>query len=165
MARKANELAGKYGFAADETDDIRQELSLHLLRHWASYDETKGKVTTFIQNAVDGKVCVMIRDQRRAKRDSRRERSLSQVEDAIEFGKLDGVRGQPEISDLSLVELRSDCDDIVGNLPPQLREIADLLKLNSPAEVARQLDIPKTTFWRRMTELRKHFVAAGFGDA
>ena len=95
--KKAAELAGKYGFAADEDEDLAQDLALHLLRQWPQYDPSKGKPTTFIQNVIDTKVCQLIRDQCDPKRDFRRLRSLSDVSDAAEYGLLDGVRGQPEV--------------------------------------------------------------------
>lgn len=160
--RKAKELAGKYGF---DGEDLAQEFALHLLCQWPQYDPSKGKPTTFIQNVVDTKVCELIRDQCRQRRDFRREKSLSRAADELDHGKLDGVRGQPDVSEQELAELRSDCGEILERLPTELREIADLLKVNSPEAVARQLGIPRTTLWRRIDDLRTHFERAGYGDA
>ena len=160
--RKARELAGKYGF---DGEDLAQEFALHLLCQWPLYDPSKAKPTTFIQNVVDTKVTELIRNRCRQRRDFRREQSLSQAANELDHGKLDGVRGQPEVSDQSLVELRSDCDDIFERLTAELREIAELLKENTPEAVAHQLGIPRTTIWRRMDELREHFERAGYSHA
>ena len=158
--KKANELAGRDGFAADEADDIRQELKLHLLRRWARFDATKGKVTTFIQNVVDAKLCDMLRSQQRQQRDYQLTEPLSE---AAEHGQLDGTRGQPDVSDHEQMELRLDCEEVLARLPPDLRRIAELLKEMSLSDAARELGIPKTTLWNRLAALRRHFAAAGYG--
>ena len=163
--KKAAELAGKYGFAEDEDEDLAQELALHLLCQWAQYSPSKSKPTTFIQNVIDTKVCKLIRDQCDPKRDFRRERSLSQSAHAAEYGLLDGVRGQPEVSDQELIELQSDFADITVRLPEELQQIADLLKTMCPSEIARELEIPESTVRKRIGQLRERFERAGYGDA
>jgi RNA polymerase sigma-70 factor (ECF subfamily) len=152
-------LAGKYGFAADEADDLRQELSLHLLKQWPAYDETKGKPTTFIANVIDAKVCDMLRTQQSRIPEVELTDSLM---DEAERGTLDGIRGQPAVNDFEQVDLRLDCDAVLAGLPSELRQIAELLKEISVAAAARELGIPKTTLWRRVDVLRTHFEAAGF---
>ena len=164
IKRKATRLAGKYGFDEDEGEDIAQELGLQLIRQWPLYDEAKGKVTTFIQNVVDGRICELLRDQRRAKRNHRRKIPLSKAGESAEHGKLDGLRGQPDVSDQDFVDLRVDCKGILALIPAELRTIAELLKDNCPEVVARELGISRTTLWRRITEIRAYFVAAGYGN-
>ena len=163
--KKAAELAGKYGFAADEDEDLAQDLTLHLLCQWPQYDPSKGKPTTFIQNVIDTKVCQLIRDQCDPKRDFRRLRSLSDGDEAAEYGLFDGVRGQPELSDQDSFELQSDFADITARLPEELRQIADLLKTKCPHAVAQEFGIPESTVRKRIGELREYFEQAGYGDA
>ncbi|MCA8985811.1 MAG: sigma factor [Planctomycetaceae bacterium] len=163
--KKAAELAGKYGFAADEDEDLAQDLALHLLCQWPQYDPSKGKPTTFIQNVIDTKVCQLIRDQCDPKRDFRRLRSLSDGDEAAEYGLFDGVRGQPELSDQDSFELQSDFADITARLPEELRQIADLLKTKCPHAVAQEFGIPESTVRKRIGELREYFEQAGYGDA
>ena len=160
--RKAKELAGKYGL---DGEDLAQEFARHLLCQWPLYDPSKGQPTTFIQNVIDTKVCELIRDQCRQKRDFRRERSISQAGDELDHGKLDGVRGQPEVSEHERVDLRHDCTVITERLPGELAQIAELLKTNRPMDVARELNLPESTVRKRIAELREYFVAAGYGDA
>jgi len=160
--RRAKELTGKYGF---DGEDLAQELALHLLCQWPLYDPSKGKPTTFIQNVVDTKVCELIRDRCHPKRDYRCHRRLSAVGEEAELGLLDGVRGQPEVSDQERAEIRADCETVLNNLTPELRRIAELLKSKCPNEIARELDISEATVRRRVAELREHFVAAGYGAA
>lgn len=160
--RKAKKLAGKYGF---DGEDLAQEFALHLLRQWPQYDPSKGKPTTFIQNVVDAKVCELIREQIRPKRDYRRQRRLSVVAEAAEHGLLDGVRGQPEVSARELVEMKLDCESVLRELPSELQRTAELLQQMSPAAAARELGITEGALWKRMTRLREHFERAGYGDA
>ena len=163
--KKAAEVAGKYGFAEDEDEDLAQDLILHLLHQWPNYDPARSKPTTFIQNVVDAKVCRLIRDQRDPKRDFRRLRSLSEVGDAAEFGKLDGVRGQPERSDQESFELQSDVADITSRLPEELRQVAELLRTKCIHAAALELGIPESTFRKRIDQLREYFQQAGYCDA
>jgi len=158
--KKANELAGKYGFATDEAEDISQELTLHLLERWPCYDVAKGKVTTFIASVVDAKVCDLLRSQQRQQRNYQRTESLTEE---AEFGRLDGVRGQPSVNEFEQIDLQIDCEDVMAGLPDDLREIAELLKRMSLSAAARHLGIPKTTLWNRLAVLRRHFAAAGLG--
>lgn len=165
IEKKSRELAGKYGFAEDEIEDIQQELSLQLLQQWSLYDASKSMPTTFIANVIDVRISEMIRDQQAQKRDSRRCVPSSKAGEAAEYGLLDGVRGQPEVSDQEQAELRSDCDTVLSKLSPDLRRTAELLQEMSPAAVARELGISEGTLWKRMARLREHFERAGYGDA
>ena len=161
IRRQARRLAGKYGFAADEADDISQELSLHLLKQWPSYDETKGKPTTFIANVVDAKVRDMLRTQQSQIPEVELTDSLM---DEAEYGTLDGIRGQPAVSELEQIELRLDIEAILAGMPPDLRRIAELLQQMNISDAARTLGIPRSTLRDRLVAVRKHFAAAGYGD-
>ncbi len=162
IRRTAKGLVGKYGFRSGDAEDLAQELALHLIKQWPLYDTAKGKVTTFIQNIVDVRVCELLRDQRRRKRDNRGNVPLSQADGAAEYGSLDGIRGQPETSDHELIDLRADCESILSRLPSDLKQIAVLLKTMLPSAVAKELHIPEGTLWNRMAELRDHFMAEGY---
>ena len=160
IGRKAKSLAGKYGFDDDASDDIAQELMLHLIKIWPQYDRGLSQPITFIHEVVDRKIGELIRLQKRMKRDYRLEIPLTEQ---AENGLLDGVRGQPEVSEHELIEIREDCVTILATLPEDLREIAELLKELSPSEIARRLKISKSQVSRRMDKLRQHFVAEGYG--
>ena len=160
ISKKADELAGTSGFAPDEADDISQELTLHLLERWSSFDDAKGKVTTFIANLVDAKVVDLVRSRQCLHCDYQRNEALT--EDA-EFGLLDGIRGQPEVSDFERIDLRIDCDKVLAGLPGDLQELAELLKQMTLTEAARHLGVPTTTLSYRLGKLRRHFATAGFG--
>lgn len=161
IGTKAEQLAGHYGFAPDEDEDIRQELLLHLIQQWPAFDPAVAKATTFIQNVIDHKVCDLVREQQYQHQDYRRVQLLT---GNVQEGLLDGVRGQPERSEQELVELQSDCAAIIASLPRELREIAELLKELPPTAVAHRLGLSDSKFWYRLAELREHFVAAGYGD-
>lgn len=157
---QAWKLAGKYGFAADESADIRQELTLHLLKQWPNYDETRSEPTTFIATVINAKV----RDMLRVQRAQLREEPLDDfLEEELDEGILDGIRGQPDVSDFDRIDLRLDTEAVLARMPPDLRQLAEILKEMSVAAAARELGVPKTTLWRRVDELRAHFEAAGFG--
>jgi len=160
--RKAAELVGRHGFGEDDVDDLAQELTLHLIRQWPAFDSTKIQAITFIHKLVDVLVQELIRELCAPKRDHRRERSLSK---AAEYGLLDGVRGQPDVSDFDRIDLQDDCRSVLSSLPSELRRIAELLREMTPSAAACELGVPEATLRLRMAELREYFVAAGYGDA
>lgn len=161
IGHKAKSLAGKYGFDDDASEDITQELLLHLIKIWRQYDRSLSQPITFIHEVVDRKIGELIRLQKRMKRDYRLEIPLTEQ---AENGLLDGVRGQPAVSEHELIEIRKDCETILATLPEDLLEIAELLKELSPSEIARRLKISTSQVSRRMTKLRQHFVAEGYGS-
>lgn len=159
---QAWKLAGKYGFAIHEGEDIRQELTLHLLRHWASYDEAKGKVTTFIAAVINAKV----RDMLRTQRAQLREEPLDDfLEEELDEGILDGIRGQPDVSDFDRIDLRLDFEAVLARMPPDLRRISELLQEMSITDAAKTLGVPRTTLRDQLPAIREHFAAAGYGAA
>lgn len=162
IRRRVFALAGRYGF---DGDDVAQDLALHLLCQWPLYDSAKGRPTTFIQHVVDTKVCELIRHRLSPKRDLRRLRSLSAIGEAAEHGRLDGVRGPPEVSDQDRATMRIDCETILRQLPADLQQTAALLREMSPAAVARELGISEGALWKRLARLRTHFARAGYGAA
>ena len=150
----------RYRFTSDEADDIGREIVLHLMEQWPQFDEETAKATTFIQNIVRSRFRQIVKTRFAPKRDIRREAQMSY---AAEFGLLDGVRGQPQISDHELIELREDVQSITSRLPDELRQMAALLQEMTPSEAAVEMGMTHGTFWSRMAELRQHFVAEGYG--
>lgn len=159
---QAWKLAGKYGFAVHETEDIRQELTLHLLKQWPNYDETKSEPTTFIAAVINAKV----RDMLRVQRAQLREEPLDDfLEEELDEGILDGIRGQPDVSDFDRIDLRLDFETVMARLPPDLRQIAELLQEMSVTDAAHTLGLPRSTLRDQLPAIRAHFIAAGYGDA
>ncbi len=150
----------RYRFPPDEADDMGREIVLHLMEKWPQFDEETAKATTFIQNIVRARFRQIVRTRFAPKRDIRREAQMSY---AAEFGLLDGVRGQPHISDHELIELREDVQSITSRLPDELKQIAALLQEMTPSEAAIEMGMTHGTFWSRMAELRQHFAAEGYG--
>lgn len=164
IRRKVAELIGKYGFTKDQKPDLVHELSVCLLCKWSQYEPSKSKPTTFIQRVIDSKVCGLIRVGSHPKRDYRRLLSLDEARGAEEYGLLDGVRGQLEVSDFDLIDLQSDVAAITAQLPEELKQIAELLKTMCPNAISRELGIPESTVRKRIGQLRQHFERAGYGN-
>lgn len=66
-------------------------------------------------------------------------------------------------------ETKVDVKTVIENLPACLRPYAELLKTNSPAQVAAMLNVSRSTVCRAMKRIREYFMEAGFeklaGDA
>jgi transcriptional regulator of acetoin/glycerol metabolism len=53
---------------------------------------------------------------------------------------------------------------VLATLPDDLRDLAERLKRQSVSEVARELRVPRTTLYRNLERLRRHFADAHLRD-
>ena len=150
----------RYRFSPGDAEDLEGDLLTHLMKEWPQFDESRSLPSTFIQNVVRSYLHQIVRTRFAAKRDVRRSREVS---NAAEYGLLDGVRGQPEMSDHERIELRADIQSISMKLPDELQQMVALLQEHCPTEAAERMGISRTAFQRRLIELRRVFVAEGYG--
>jgi len=68
IRRKASQLAGKYGFHSDETDDIEQSLLLYYLQGVRRFDSRRGSIDHFGRYIVKHGVAKLIQSQRATRR-------------------------------------------------------------------------------------------------
>ena len=174
---KARQLIGKAGYTEDDLEDIEQDLTLDLLARLPRFDPAKAALNTFVARCVDHKVSQLLRHRQTERRDHRREAcslhdeidvgeeepqqrlsAISQDEHDLRTGKYSRPAG--ERADLQL-----DVATVLADLPPELREIAEMLVTMSVAEVARKMGIPYSTFYEtHLAKLRETFKAKGLGD-
>lgn len=173
---KARQMVGNAGFTADDIEDIEQEMRLDLLQRLPKFDPSKATYKTFVSRLVERQISDMIRHSEQEGRDYRREESS--LQDAAEFGG-DGDEAMERIETVSQDEqdhrfgrqirseqerheLRLDIPVALSKLPPDLRELAELLQTMSIAQAARELGIPRTTlYYSRLPQLRQAFRAMG----
>jgi RNA polymerase sigma-70 factor, ECF subfamily len=169
---KALRLVGKEGYTLDDLDDIQQELIVDLLERLPKFDPAKATYNTFVSLMVRRKIANLLRDRKREMRDRQREEcSLNEdVDDGegylvqryqtINHDEKDlRTREHPRSAEES-ADLESDIQTALAKLPPDLRQAAELLQTLSPAQVARQLGIPRATFYENhLKSLREIFAA------
>lgn len=156
-------------------DDLEQELLGHLWQRIRCYEPSRGAWQPFVVALIERKSINLLRDQRAPKRDPRRCQSLStkvrrKGSETVDLGQTIGDRElrvrqhiQPRAAD-ELARLRCDVSEVLERLPKLLREVAEGLKSKSIAEIARDMDYPRTTVQGWVREIRKRFERAGLAD-
>jgi len=172
---KAAELVGQAGFTADDFEDIKQEMLLDLLERLAKYDPSKSNFKLFVTCVIDRKGQNLIRYRESEIRDYRREAyslnedvTVADSEEPVQrLATIDqddqdirtGKYGRPAEE---RTQLRLDIEAVLAGLPPELRKAAELLQTKSVTQVARELGVPRTTFYsKHLPLLRKAFTAMG----
>lgn len=171
---KAHQLIGKFGIKHCDVDDIKQDLILDLLERLPKFDPAKAQYNTFVARIVERKISNMYRTRKTEKRDRRREScsingwvgdgqggtiervaTMSQDEHDLRTDKYE--RPSSERADLQL-----DLKEVLSDLPVELRTAAELLMSMRPAQAARELGIPRSTFYEtHLAQLRDVFKKRG----
>ncbi len=174
IQRKSRQLINKCGFTRSDRDDIQQELWLRVLKAERSFDPNHAHWNAFITAAIERHAANILRDKRSGKRDYRRAVSLNVLvagEDGqVELGKTIGSREYDarrvswprERHDRE--QLKQDVNDFIPKLSPEDQTLCGVLKEHSPSEAARRMDVPCSTFHRKVQQLRQPFERAGFRD-
>ena len=163
ICRKARQIIGRAGFTAQDRDDIEQELVLRLLQRLPKFDPAKSHRNVFVTTVIERSVASILRDRQAEKRDHRRVTSLNVMIDINDEGPVemsetiseDARRPGPDRTAEELTQLRVDVAEVVDDLPPRLRDLAERLKVGSKSEVARDLGLPPTTILRWLERLRR----------
>jgi RNA polymerase sigma factor (sigma-70 family) len=172
VRRKAGQLARRAGFTAQDRDDLEQDLSVLLLKRWPSFDPNRGTPEAFATIVLNSGVANLLRDRlalwrRQGRIVSLQERATGPngeeacLADSVPQGAPgSGHRPYRRLSD-ELARLAGHVREVLDRLPPDLRELAELLKEHSMADAARVIGLPRSTLYARRRKLREHFEAAG----
>ena len=173
---KARQLVGKAGYTQDDIKDIEQDLIQDLLERLPKFDSAMASLNTFADRVVSRRICNLLRDRQAGIRDWRRE--AYSLDEEIETDAGSTVRhefisqdeadlrtGRYDRSSAERAHLQMDLDAVLASLTPELRQVADMLRTQSVAEVARELGIPRGTFRDNyLARLREAFAAKRLND-
>lgn len=173
---KARQLVGKAGYTPDDLKDIEQDLIRDLLERLPKFDPAKATLNTFAARVVERRLCNLLRHRHAEMRDHRREAFSMNEEIETDEGPMERHEtiGQDEIERLTgrghqpaveRVQLQLDLEAVLIGLSPELRPVADMLRTQSVAEVARELGISRRTFREKhLAQLRAVFAASRMDD-
>jgi RNA polymerase sigma factor (sigma-70 family) len=160
---KASRLVGKAGLRPHDREDIEQDLVLRLWRSKRTFDPALGCHGAFVATVLDRAANSLLRLRSSRKRGiNRPHRSLT-----VRPGNSDAPEGAAMSrstacsSHESAVDLAHDVSAIIGQLPPDLRELAESLKYHSVTDIARRVGISRSTVYTRLGAIRAAFAAAG----
>jgi RNA polymerase sigma-70 factor (ECF subfamily) len=155
-ALRASLLQAHFGFAADDWDDLRQELALDCLRRLPRFDSSRGNWKGFVRGVVRNHTCVL------ASRQIHRRRFQS-LEDGAD---VDGDTYDTPADDIRpVLELGLDTERVLAGLPDDVRELARDLAEMPVSAVRRKTGLTLSQINRRIRRIRAAFTAAGLAPA
>ncbi|HEY7158949.1 MAG TPA: hypothetical protein VH575_33700 [Gemmataceae bacterium] len=174
IRRKAKKLKRLGGFSSSDSVDLEQDLTLHLLQRLPIFDPRRAGWPVFVITVLTTGGANLLRARFAAQRDFRRVGSLHQrvrADDGrAELGQTlcqqqqDARQGRYPRGEAEGVGLVLDVAEVLARLPHDQRELAEQLKHYSLAEVARRLQVPRSTLQTRVRQLREIFDHAGLRD-
>lgn len=172
--KKAMQLVGKYGFAETDREDIEQDIYVHVLQRWSSYDPGEGHHHKFVTAVIERYMANFVRDRCAVKRcdsavgslhsplsESGEEQNPNQ---SVSENALDGRIGRQRRKSSDLAELRIDIDLLLKEFPIQWQEVLEFRKSLSVTETSERLSIPRTTINSWIRKVRNRFAEAGLND-
>jgi RNA polymerase sigma-70 factor (ECF subfamily) len=173
VRRKARQIIGRAGLTAQDREDVEQELLLRAIRRLSGRDPQQAHAPAFIITVIKHLAANLLRD-RGARRPPCSTQSLATplltpegpTDLAAAMGRRElearlGVHGR---SDAELAQLVADAADVLAGLPAELRELAERLKTQSVADIARDMGVPRMTLYQKVRLLRMRFERAGLKD-
>lgn len=163
---KVGRLVARGSIGCSDREDLEQDLKLHLLRRFDQFDPALAHWNTFVVVVVERYILTYLVAHRRRRRlqfASFEECSHTEVESSCNGGaralgesKQGGIICDPA----KQLDLILDVRHIVDLLPESTQHLCKRLMHDPPAEVARQIQIPRTTLHGRISMLRKRFRTA-----
>ena len=165
IRHKARQLVGKAGFTEDDRPDLEQELMIDLLQRMRHFNPAKAKKTTSTILEARFAQC---RDWRLCQTSLNEplDNGEGDTTERIEFLDSEGSLGDGtrETRERLAHEIRMDLGQAIASLPEELRDLCVRLHDSTMAEVAREMGIPRTTLYDRLSKLRDAFREAGLED-
>jgi RNA polymerase sigma-70 factor (ECF subfamily) len=155
---RASLLQSSFGFAAEDWDDLRQDLALDCLGRLPRFDASRGDWKGFVRGVVRNQACAL------ASRQARRPEIRSLVTaDCGSAGDAPFTVEHPALAEdiLPALELSLDAQRVLDGLPEELQTIAGHLAEMSFFAVSRRTGLTHAQLKRKVARIRAAFMAAG----
>ncbi len=170
---KARQLCRQPGFSQEDQADIEQELIIELWKRLSNYDPKKADIHAFVSWVIQQKIADLIETQLAQIRDPRK--VSCSLNDVV---TIDDGRSEERCATMDIEEylqstnttrrnneeqlaLLIDLDKALNCLPNDLRRLCELLSEKSISEVARELNIARSTLYLSIKKIRKLLKNAG----
>ena len=175
IRHKARQLVGKAGLTEIDRQDLEQELMIDLLSRMKHFNPAKGKKTTFMTRIVERRISNILEARFAQCRDWRKctaslndpipggdDDSTERIEQVSSDGQM-GHQGRETIEQRQN-DIRFDVDRVIAALPEDLQELCEKLQSSNMAEIAREMGVPCSTLYGKLTKLRDAFREAGLEE-
>ncbi len=160
-ALRASLLQTSFGFAADDWDDLRQDLALDCLRRMSRFDASRGNWKGFVRGVVRNHACVLASKQaRRPELQCLAEDADADADSTVSASRCDA---QFVVADdlCPPLELSLDIRHVLDGLPEELQSVAQHLAEKPVYAVRQATGLSSTELNRKIARIRAAFVAAG----
>lgn len=170
---KARQLSHKAGFNRSDEDDLRQELTMHLLRQAHRFDPGRASVNTFIARVVGSYVVTLLRRRARSKRApgyftqsldqpvGNADGKVAVLRDRLSEADLGRRTGRGPDNSTERRDLADAVSQAIASLPVELQDICSRLGEGTIASVARDLGVSRCQVAKAIARIREHFRASG----
>jgi RNA polymerase sigma factor (sigma-70 family) len=152
IRRKSRQMARRAALTEQDCEDLEQEVLLRLLRRLPPPEFGRARFEALVLTILRHTAANLLRARRAAKRGYGRARPLYPGDD------VPAARGRGA---QDLADLADDLASVLARLPPEDRDLAEHLKCQSIAAVARERGVPRTTLCAAIRRLRARFERAG----
>ena len=156
-------------FRRSDLDDVQQDLVLAILKRLQRFDPDRASLPTFANRVAQNAAKSLLRRRHAAKRG--RSRVLQSLEaelndrhgapccagNLVAETQLETRCGIRRRSAREQSDLKIDLNDAKTALPDVDRDLCRLLEEQSPTDVAGRAGIARSTVYRRMAKVRRHF--------
>ncbi len=170
--RKVDILVGRAGFTDADRRSLQQDLTIRLIQSLRRFDPKKANRKSFATTVVERSVAKILRFQRAEKRDCRHVQSLNapipsrdgivELGETIGTAEYDARRGCATSCPVRQADLEHDLAAVIAGLPPELRELAELLKTKSVRQAAQEMNVSRQYLATLVDELREAFEENNF---
>ena len=163
---KVARLVDRTTIRSSDADDMEQELKLHLVRRFSQFDPALSRWNSFVVTVVERYILtfLVMRRRRRNLRFAPLEEFVdadsepSDVDRTVAIGKRHSTSNAHDPR--RQLDLALDVRHVLSCLPERTRRLCERLMIDSLAEVARQLQMPRTTLHGHILLLRNGFTTA-----
>jgi len=162
---KARRLSRRRSFACFDSEDIEQELVIHLLKARTTF-QTGRDWHRFAFTVVRNAVAKLVRDSQAQKRSRHRTVSLDAVadEDPTEIRNLVRQQEHEHRRQQSLIAMVLDIQDVTAKLAEPEVELVRLLKSETISEIAKSAGTSRAAVYQKISRLRGAFEKVNLRD-
>jgi DNA-directed RNA polymerase specialized sigma24 family protein len=166
---KSRQLAGKYGFARYDAQDIQQDLLLDYLKRAPCYNAHRCNPRTFAHLVVRNRVSRLIEERSAACRDYRQV-SVDGTRDTQDPNSTEICAVRSRVAGRNTgfearLNLRLDVERALTRLPRPLAGLCRLLMIcETSSEAAARAGISRATLYRHIRDVRAAFTQAGLDN-
>ena len=172
IKKKAKQLEGYHGFTESDCEDIQQDLVLHVWLRLPNWDSRRASRHTFVARVIENFVKNLIKRQKAAYRDYRKNAYSLDDELKQDNGARISRRGQVSQEYFleatgrtpSNHELKIDLQRLLDHLTPEQQEICIRLKTSTISELSAAMGKPRSSVYEKIYKLRPHLESAGLKE-